>query len=77
MEWINASEECPSEDFDQEDCHEYYLVYLEEYGAQKAMYFDGTWHPDYTSAITDRVTHWLKIVKPQRPKPVGPPNGVI
>lgn len=59
----------PTPDDLSDECNEYYLVYMGNYGWTKAMYCrddDGklNWYRDYTSKIRIYVTHWAKLPNP-------------
>jgi hypothetical protein len=65
MEWISIKSKLPENNaFDDEDI-EYYFIYTENFGIQKAMFIDNEWWSNYLSKIMDNVTHWLEIELPK------------
>jgi hypothetical protein len=60
-------EELPPLDDGEQECNEYYIVYIEFYGLNKAMYMnqDGQigWWTSYATKIMSNVTHWWKLEK--------------
>lgn len=70
MNWISTSERQYPEPQDLKDeCAEYYLVYIQGFGPKFAMFLHDEngickWYCDYTSVITNPVTHWAKIDNP-------------
>ena len=64
MKWINVNDQLPP-DGENDECGEYYLVWLGKYGWSRAMYKHGRWCGNYTSAIMLPITHWAKVVSPE------------
>ena len=67
---VNSVEDVlPQPDSLEDEGNEYYLIYLGNYGWNRAMYCEDffglvSWYKDYTSKIITPVTHWAKLKNP-------------
>ena len=59
-EWIDTSKELPQGQDITDECNDFHVVKLKNYGYKVAMFMGGNWFSDYASLIVKPVTHWLK-----------------
>ena len=62
--WVDVKERLP-EDLEEEECMEYYLIKIEGYGWEKALYINGSWWTSYVAKVSKNVTHWQEITPPK------------
>lgn len=63
IDWV--TDRLPESQDAEEPCNTYYLVYVEGWGAAKAMYMDNGWWKDYTARIVHNVLGWVEINEPK------------
>jgi len=58
-QFVKTKDRLPPSESLNDTCNTYYVVRLEQYGLQKAMYIDNGWYLNYFSKIVVPVIEWF------------------
>ena len=57
--FVSTQERLPESCSIEDECNPYYVVNIEGWGRNTAMFIDGKWYLNYFALIVADVTHWL------------------